>query len=68
MITLVPSEKTILIAKQYADKVGVLNKSITNGDRNEQGALGELAVRSYLGLDLNLNGTYDYDFIYNGKR
>jgi len=68
MITLVPTEKTLELAKQYATKIGSLNKSITNGEINNQGALGELAVRTYLGLENKLESTYDYDFIYNGKK
>jgi hypothetical protein len=43
-----------------------LNNSITGGDGNVSGALGEIVVRdTYKGKQAN---TYDYDIILNGKK
>lgn len=68
MIVCTPSQDTLSKANQIAKIQGNLKNSITNGERNSQGVLGELAVKKYLGINADIKGTKDYDFIYNGKK
>lgn len=72
MIVLLVSDKQIKEAESRYS-FGSLNGSITNGESNIYGALGEIVVRDYY---LNINNrlvkvidkpTYDYDLIINSK-
>jgi len=53
-------------AQSWANDIGRLPNSITNGRGNEAGRLGELALAEYLGVDLA--DKKDYDMIYNGEK
>jgi len=48
-----------------------LKNSITNGERNIYGAIGEVAVEKYLksiDREVDFTSTYDYDMIVSGKK
>jgi len=66
MITIIPSKESIEEAKQLAKEMGKLNNSITKGDGNIAGFLGEVLVRKLLkGKQTN---SYDYDLtLFDGK-
>lgn len=51
-------------AKELSDEMGKLKNSITKGDGNLAGFIGELLVSEYLGS--SLCNTYDYDLIHKG--
>jgi len=53
-------------AQSWADDIGGLPNSITNGRGNVAGRLGELALAEYLGVDLA--DEKDYDMIYKGEK
>jgi len=45
--------------------MGILNNSITEGEGNLAGAIGELKLLEYLGEDkARIHRTYDYDIVY----
>jgi len=50
-------------AKHLSDKMGKLNNSITKGQGNVHGFLGEILVSNF--LKSKLCNTYDYDIIHN---
>ena len=55
------------IARKKADEMGTLRNSITKGDGNIFGFLGELIVAKYLGI--KVDNTYDFDMkLHNGKK
>jgi len=55
------------VARKKAADMGVLKNSITKGDGNIFGFLGELIVAKYLGL--NVTNTYNFDMkLVNGKK
>lgn len=61
MIEVIPTKQQITIAKRKSKEMGVLNNSITNGNGNVYGFLGELLVNAYIkGKSKN---TYDYDIV-----
>jgi len=66
MILIKPTIPQIETAKRLAAEMGDLNNSITHGEGNVYGFLGELVVADYLGVPLC--NTFDYDLIRNGKR
>lgn len=51
-------------AKKRSDGMGVLKNSVTLGDGNLSGFLGEMIVANYLGI--NILDTYDYDMVKDG--
>ena len=53
-------------AQSWANDIGGLPNSITNGRGNTAGRLGELALAEYLGV--GLADEKDYDLIYNGEK
>lgn len=53
-------------ASSLASDLGRLNKSITKGDGNVAGIIGELALAEYCGV--RLCNTYDYDLIIQGAK
>ena len=53
-------------AQSWANDIGRLPNSITNGRGNTAGRLGELALAEHLGVDLA--DKKDYDMIYNGEK
>ena len=61
MITIKPSEESINEAKKLAKDMGKLNNSITEGQGNVAGFLGEVLVRKL--LNANQSNTYNYDLI-----
>ena len=60
------SRKMIDQASQWADDLGGIKNSITRGDGNYAGRLGELALARHLGVDVE--DSKDYDIIYEGKK
>jgi len=59
------NQKMIDQASQWADDLGGIKNSITNGGGNYAGRLGELALAKHLGV--GVMDHKDYDLIYNGK-
>jgi hypothetical protein len=59
-------KEDIELARKMSDNMGALNNSITKGQGNIIGFLGEIIVAQY--LEITLNNTYDYDLIYNDKK
>ena len=53
-------------ATEMSNNMGTLNNSITKGEGNVIGFLGEIIVANELGI--NLDNTYDYDLIFDGKK
>ena len=53
-------------AREWASSVGGIKNSITKGEGNIAGRLGELAVSKYLGVPIE--DAVDYDLIYKGER
>lgn len=52
-------------ARRRSEDMGKLRNSITGGDGNMAGFIGEALVATYLG-DCQWNNTYDYDIVYGG--
>lgn len=52
-------------AVEWAAKLGSLNNSITGGDGNFAGRLGELALAKHLGIEVQ--DDYSYDLVKDGK-
>lgn len=63
MIEVTITDEMLDIAKEKADKLGQLKNSITRGEGNVAGFLGELAVLSVMGGELK--GTRDYDIVFD---
>lgn len=61
MIELVPTKREISIAKRKSSEMGKLKNSITSGNGNVYGFLGELLVNRY--ISGKIENTYDYDII-----
>jgi len=59
-------KEDINLAKKMASSMGTLNNSITKGQGNVIGFLGEIIVAKELGI--TLDNTYDYDLIFNNKK
>jgi len=62
------TENIIKYAKKKGEKIGPIDKSITNGDGNAAGVIGELLVLGVMGLtmeNLKSSESYDYDIIDN---
>ena len=59
-------KKDIDRATEMSNNMGTLNNSITKGEGNVIGFLGEIIVANELGI--NLDNTYDYDLIFDGKK
>jgi hypothetical protein len=53
-------------AKAKSEEMGRLNKSITKGEGNVAGFIGEMVVADYLGC--NVDNTYDYDLTYDSVK
>jgi len=60
------NKKHIQQARKMSDAMGQLNNSITKGQGNIIGFLGEIIVAEY--LNIILNNTYDYDLVYKNKK
>ena len=60
------TNKHIKLAEKMSKSMGTLNNSITKGQGNIVGFLGEIIVAEY--LDIILDNTYDYDLIYKNKK
>nr|QPI16365.1 MAG: hypothetical protein NIOZUU157_00256 [Virus NIOZ-UU157] len=60
------TDKHIKLAKKMSSSMGTLNNSITKGQGNIIGFLGEIIVAEY--LNIVLSNTYDYDLIYKNKK
>jgi hypothetical protein len=61
MIEIIPTEEMIEQAKLKSHKMGALNHSITNGDGNFCGFLGELIANSVIGG--TIINSYDFDIL-----
>ena len=59
-------KEDINLANKMSSSMGTLNNSITKGQGNVIGFLGEIIVANELGI--TLDNTYDYDLIFNDKR
>ena len=59
-------KEDIEIARKMSDSMGTLNNSITKGQGNIIGFLGEIIVAQHLGIVLS--NTYNYDLIYKDKK
>ena len=59
-------KEDINLANKMSSSMGTLNNSITKGQGNVIGFLGEIIVANELGI--TLDNTYDYDLIFNNKR
>jgi hypothetical protein len=57
----IPTKKQIALAKKKAKEMGVLKNSITNGEGNVIGFLGEILVADL--IDGRLKNTFDFDII-----
>lgn len=69
MIDLPIIQEELELAQSEAKKMGSLRGSILNGQGNEAGFLGELAVHRYFGyLDSRRNNTFNHDLILGGFR
>tara|TARA_R100001530_G_scaffold74857_3_gene52668 strand:- start:4097 stop:4669 length:573 start_codon:yes stop_codon:yes gene_type:complete len=53
-------------AKEWAESIGSLNRSIISGEGNFAGRIGELALAHYLGVEVEDHK--DYDLIYKGDK
>jgi hypothetical protein len=62
MIEVDITEEMLNIAKQRADNLGVLRNSITRGQGNTAGYVGEIAVQKILGGDIKDTRNYDIVF------
>lgn len=61
MKEVIPTKRQIASAKRKAKAMGELNNSITRGNGNVYGFLGEILVAEY--IDGKLKNTYDYDIV-----
>ena len=59
-------KEDIELAKKMSSNMGTLNNSITRGQGNIIGFLGEIIVAKH--LDIIQKNTYDYDLIFNNKK
>ena len=59
------NQKMIGQASQWANDLGGIKNSITRGDGNYAGRLGELALAKHLSVEVEDHK--DYDLIYNGE-
>ena len=59
-------KEDINLANKMSSSMGTLNNSITKGQGNVIGFLGEIIVANE--LCITLDNTYDYDLIFNDKR
>ena len=66
MLQLPFDDKMIRKATDWAENLGGIYNSITKGDGNYAGRLGELALAKHLGV--GVEDHKDYDLIYNGER
>ena len=66
MLQLPFDNKMIRTATDWAENLGGIYNSITKGDGNYAGRLGELALAKHLGVEVEDHK--DYDLIYNGER
>jgi len=62
MIEVPITEKMIKNAKRNANELGKLNNSITSGEGNIAGFIGEIAASQVIGGDIC--NTYEYDILY----
>ena len=60
------NQKMIGQASQWANDLGGIKNSITRGDGNYAGRLGELALAKHLGVEVKDHK--DYDLIYNDSK
>jgi hypothetical protein len=63
MIKITPTKKQISLAKKKSKEMGILKNSITNGEGNVYGFLGEILVAD--AIDGRIKNTYDFDIIKN---
>jgi len=61
-----PTEAQIARAKRMADELGELNNSITHGEGNAHGFLGEILVAEAIGAEHS--NSFDYDLILPTKK
>jgi hypothetical protein len=66
MVEVEVTEEMLSRAQERADKMGEIRNSITKGDGNLSGFLGEEVVMEYLG-NCEYAGTYDYDIVYHSE-
>ena len=66
MIELPFDKRMIREATEWAENLGGIYNSITKGDGNYAGRLGELALAKHLGVEVE--DRKDYDIIYDGKK
>ena len=59
-------KEDIELANKMATNMGTLNNSITKGQGNVIGFLGEIIVANELGI--SLDNTYDYDLVFDDKK
>jgi hypothetical protein len=57
------TEEMLILAKQRAKDLGVLRNSITSGQGNTAGYVGEIAVQKTLGGDIK--DTFNYDIMFS---
>ncbi len=60
------TDEMLAVAQRKADDMGELNNSIEKGQGNHRGFLGELAVNSLLGGEMN--NTYNFDLVLGGVK
>ena len=66
MITIIPTDEQKQLAHKMAKQMGSIRNSITRGEGNAAGFLGEIVVADLLGIDRS--PTKDYDMVLsNGK-
>jgi len=65
MITLQVSDQMLLNARRLSEQMGTLKRSITKGQGNLAGFIGEELVLHYLGA--NRENTYDFDLTHNNS-
>lgn len=66
MIKVMINDNQIIEAKRKAEEMGLIRNSITSGEGNLIGFLGEIIVAEYFGGIIQ--NTYDYDIIINNKK
>ena len=66
MLQLPVDDKIIREATEWAENLGGIYNSITRGDGNYAGRLGELALAKHLGVEVEDHK--DYDLIYNDSK
>ena len=67
MIEIELSEDMVDECRPKANAIGKLNNSVTDGDGNLAGVVGEYVVHKYLAGSIWEN-TFDYDLIYRDKK